>query len=189
MPEWVGFPAEMPGDTVKLKDNSINILLIRIEEERTMRLDERYYHRQQPVSNAPATITKSPPPIVLHLYVLLAARFSDYTTGLQRLSDIITFFQAHPVFPHETTSSGSELPELRLELHSPSFSVQNEMWGALKAPMHPSVLYKVSLVLLKDAEAATPATVRTVEPARIKTGDAPLTDQSLIKEEIVNRLP
>lgn len=184
-PVWFGFPTEMPGDAVKLRDNVVNILLIRIEEERVMRMDERYYQRKsQPEdSNNPKGVSISPPPMVLHLYILLAARFANYQTGLQRLSEVITFFQANPIFGETTLSSGEKLPELRLELHSPSFTTQNEIWSTLKAPIHPSVLYKVSLALLKDPHVEIPAPIRTVEPARIQDGDT-LTNE--IKKDILN---
>lgn len=185
-PTWVGFPTEMPGDAVKLRDNVVNIVLLRIEEERVMRLDERYYQRETQLEhpvNRPKAFSKSLPPIVLHLYVLLAARFSNYQTGLQRLSDVITFFQANPVFAENTLPTGEKLPELRLEFHSPSFSIQNEIWSALKAPIHPSVLYKVSLALLKEPQVEMPAYIQTIEAARVKNGES-LSDE--IKKQIVN---
>ena len=105
--------------------------------------------------------------------------------GLDFLSKIVTFFQGSPVF---TAGLPGNLPELRMELHSPTFTAQNEIWSMLKAPYHPSVMYKVTLVLLEKMQSETPAPmVQKIEPARKRSiGQEEITDASPIKQAIVN---
>ena len=186
-PTTVRFPEEAPGDTIKLADRAITLVLVRVEEERVMRQDEPYFRFSGPKTDGEArTVKKAFPPVVLNLYVLFAARYPDYKTGLDFLSKIVTFFQGSPVF---TAGLPANLPELRMELHSPTFTAQNEIWSMLKAPYHPSVMYKVTLVLLEKVQSETTAPIvqKKIEPARAKIlGQEHVTDESPIKQAIVN---
>ena len=197
--EWVSFPKETPGDSVKLMDTAITALLIRIEEERVMRQDDPYFRFNQDLKTKGRQAYKAHPPVVLHLYILFAARWSDYGTGLKYLSDIISFFQAHPIFKNEKYFPGDDatkdlrdIPELRLELHTPTFTVQNEIWSALKAPMHPSVMYKMTLVHLEEAKTIYDESMvlKDIQPSREKLPNQNvIADNSPIKESIVNHTP
>lgn len=200
---WVSFPAEAPGDSVKLMDTAVTVLLVRIEEERIMRQDEPYFRFDKTKEEAlkPETrgrqALKARPPVVLHLYILFAARWSDYATGLKNLSDILSFFQAHPVFKNNKYFPGEDatddlddgIPELRMELHTPTFTVQNEIWSALKAPLHPSVMYKMTLVHLEEAKTTYDESMvlKDIEPSRERLPNQNvITNESPIKESIVN---
>lgn len=180
----VSLPKDVPDDAVKLADTAVTVLLVRMEEERVMRHDEPYM-RGDTRKTENRKVSNAFPPVVLNLFVLFVARVKDYDTGLKRLSDIVTFFQAHPAF-YDTSEKG--MPELRFELHSPTFTVQNEIWSALRLPLHPSVMYKVTLVLLETQEKELEAPmVKNVEPARHKgPNESTLTNESPIHSSIVN---
>lgn len=180
----VSLPKDVPDDAVKLADTAVTVLLVRMEEERVMRHDEPYMRGDtRKTENRKAS--NAFPPVVLNLFVLFVARVKDYDTGLKRLSDIVTFFQGRPAF-YDTSEKG--MPELRFELHSPTFTVQNEIWSALRLPLHPSVMYKVTLVLLETQEKYPDAALVTkIEPARQRPSDqSPVTNDSPINLSIVN---
>lgn len=138
----VEFPTEEPGDSVQLPLNRIVPLLIRIEEEKTVRFDDRYLRTRGSEGNP--NYTSAPPAVPLHLYVFFVSRFSNYLTGLKHLAAVIRFFQSRPIL------QPNGLPELVAELHTPTFTVQNEIWSALKAAQHPAVMYKITMLLLES---------------------------------------
>ena len=138
----VEFPAAEPAESVQLPLNRVVPLLIRIEEEKTVRFADRYL-RSRGSAEQPE-YTSAPPAVPLHLYVLFIARFSDYLTGAKHLSSVIRFFQGRPAL------TPPNLPEIVAELHTPSFTVQNEIWSTLKAPQHPAVMYKITMLLLES---------------------------------------
>ena len=50
-----------------------------------------------------------------------------------------------------------------MELTTLPFAEQNEVWSALRTTYHPSVLYKVKMVVFKDEETvATPVIEETI---------------------------
>ena len=117
-----------------------------LADGKTVRFADRYL-RSRGSAEQPE-FTSAPPAVPLHLYVLFIARFSDYLTGAKHLSSVIRFFQGRPVL------TPPNLPEIVAELHTPSFTVQNEIWSTLKAPQHPAVMYKITMLLL-ESEATT----------------------------------
>ena len=64
------------------------------------------------------------------------------------------------VFERETSP---DLPEgvdkLVLELVTLDFAQQNEVWTALRITHHPSILYRVKLITLRDQDVQTPPKV------------------------------
>jgi hypothetical protein len=203
----VVLPATAPSsDSVSFADNQVTLLLLRIEEERIMRQDDPWFRQkieQVPNNNGEETTIKTvkrmAPPIFLHLYVLLVSRNANYATAMERLSNIIRFFQARRVFkpdkpvnPDETVNNPwpNGLPELQVELHSPTFTTLNEIWSMLKSPLHPCVMYRLTLTLLEDAEPDIPEPlVATVAPGReLGEGQSTLDDKSPINTSFVNPL-
>lgn len=195
----VVLPMTAPSDSVSFADNQVTLLLLRIEEERIMRQDDPWLRQkieQIPNNNGEETTIKTvkrmAPPIFLHLYVLLVSRNANYATAMERLSNIIRFFQARRVFD-ETSPQwpfSDELPELRVELHSPTFTTLNEIWSMLKSPLHPCVMYRLTLTLLEDAEPDIPEPlVATVAPGReLREGQSALEHDSPINSSFVNPL-
>jgi hypothetical protein len=135
-------------DAVSFKLGSVSMLLIRIEEDHALRPPDLYAR-----TSPDGARLKVEPEIRLNLYVLFVVRFKDYDRSLRHLSDLVGYFQNHRVFNHGNSPElKDEIAQLVVELITPSFSEQNEIWGALRAAYQPSALYKVKLVVFQDAE-------------------------------------
>ena len=143
-------------DPIFFKPGAVSVLLINVEEENTLRAPDPY------VSTSPAGDPRRVnPEIRMNLYVLFVARFRQYELGLSYLSDIIQHFQGHRTFDHHNAPDLSDRVEkLVLELVTLPFSEQNELWNALRTTYHPSVLYKVKMVVFRDRDARRPSPVK-----------------------------
>ncbi len=136
-------------DSLTFKLGAVSMLLINMEEETTLRASDPY---QRLTANG--TRQKIYPDIRLNLYMLLVARFIQYEESLRYLSLVIGYFQNHRLFDQQGTPELSEnIEQLAVELVTLPFSEQNEVWGALRVPYQPSILYKVKMVIFKDADA------------------------------------
>jgi hypothetical protein len=136
-------------DPLTFKSGAVSILLINLEEETTLRAPDQY-QRISP----DGTRQKVYPDIRLNLYVLLVAHFDPYENSLHYLSLIIRYFQNHRLLDHQNAPELSEnIEQLAIELVTLPFSEQNEVWSALRVTYHPSVLYKVKMVIFKDEDA------------------------------------
>ena len=136
-------------DSVSFKSAAVSLLLVRIEEDNALRQSDPYAR-----ISANGVHQKVAADIRMNLWVLFVARFpDDYTRALQHLSDVIRYFQNHRVFNQENSPDlKEEISQLVLELVTPSFSEQNEIWGALRAAYQPSALYKVKMIVFRDED-------------------------------------
>ena len=133
---------------ITFKSGAVTALLINLEEENTMRPAEPY--RRGLMDGGILSVR---PEIRLNLYVLFVARFKQYEQGLQALSLIIRYFQNYRVLDHENAPAlPDHIDRLVVELVTLPFSEQNEIWNSLRTTYHPSLLYKVSLVVFRDEE-------------------------------------
>lgn len=134
---------------VAIPDKSLGLSLVNIEEERVMK-------SQKCVSvDANGMVSHFNPEINLNLFLLITANFNDYDTGLKFLSGAIRFFQSKSVFtPDNTPGLDPVVKKLIVELHSLSFEQQNHLWGSLGAKFMPSVLYKVRMLSIQEAQKA-----------------------------------
>ena len=146
-------------DPVEFRANAVTLLLINIEQEASQRSVDPYL-RTQPDGN----LRKLMPEIRLNLYVLFAARFKAYEQGLNHLAMVIRFVQQHRALDHTTSPALSpQIDKLVLELVTLPLSEQNEIWSALRVSYHPSVLFRVRMVVFRDADgAAVPQIGQTV---------------------------
>jgi hypothetical protein len=134
-------------DPLNIQSGRVNILVVNVEEERELRGANPYYDERSQRIN---------PDIPLTISALFIARFNDYPTSWNYLTDIIRFFQSHPVLERadNQAQSSNHMPEgiesLRCELISLNFQQQNEVWGALRITQHPALLYKIKLITLRD---------------------------------------
>lgn len=133
-------------DPIAFKLGAVSVLLINLEEENTLRAPDAYA-QTAPLGGS----MKVKPEIRINLYVLFVARFKEYERGLGYLSRIIQHFQSHPVFDHHNAPNLSErIEKLIVELVTLPFSEQNEVWNALRVTYHPSVLYRVKMIVFRD---------------------------------------
>jgi hypothetical protein len=134
-------------DPLNIQSGRVNILVVNVEEERELRGANPYYDERSQRIN---------PDIPLTISALFIARFNDYPTSWNYLTDIIRFFQSHPVLEradnqaHSTNNMPEGIESLRCEMVSLNFQQQNEVWGALRITQHPALLYKIKLVTLRD---------------------------------------
>lgn len=134
-------------NSAKFKSDAVSILLVRTEEDTTLRQPNLYAR-----VSLDGTHQKVSPEIRMSLWVLFVARFpDDYHRALEHLSDVIRYFQNHRVFDKNNSPElTEEVPQLILELITPTFTEQNEIWGALRSSYQPSALYKVNMVVFQD---------------------------------------
>ncbi len=134
---------------------AVSVLLVNIEQEKTMRRAEPHRSLKDPqgkaaAGNLPLHIS---PEIRLELSVLFVAHFKQYATGLKTLSDIVRFFQKQPLFLR-TDTDHTELPtdieRLSIEPRSLPLNEQNEIWSALRVTYRPSLLYRIRMLVFKD---------------------------------------
>jgi hypothetical protein len=135
-------------EPISFKLETITLLLINLEEENTLRQADPYIR----TSNDGSTV-HAKPEIRLNLYVLFIAKFKQYESSLEYISDIIKFFQSNRLFTQQNSPALNEkIEKLYMELITLPFSEQNEIWNALRTTYHPSVLYKVKMLVYKDEE-------------------------------------
>ena len=160
--ELVAFPGSDKVDAPDFKLEHLTLLLVNLEEDHTLRLADP--HRRL----APdGTAQQVKPPIHLNAYVLFVARFKEYDKSLTHLSRVLQYFQSHRVFDHESAPGLSDRVEkLTLELLTLPFSEQNHLWGVLRAAYHPSLLYKLRMVVFSDEQGvASPLISETITMA------------------------
>ena len=136
-------------DPLTLKIGAINALLVNLEQEPIMRRDDPF------VRTLPdGTAVRARPEVRLNLWVLFVARFHVYEAGLAALSSVLGFFQANPVFDGRSAPAlDPAIDRLAMELHTLPMSEQNDLWGSLRLAYHPSLLFKVRMIAVRDADA------------------------------------
>ena len=133
-----------------VKENQIGIALLNIEEERTTRTQT-----PQPTFMSGRQVMLQPE-LKLNLHVMFAANFQNYDQGLRQLSNVLTFFQARPVFVQdEYPSLDARVSRLAVDLISLSYEQLNQVWAFIGGKQLPSVLYRVRLVVLQDVQPDT----------------------------------
>lgn len=125
---------------------AVSLLLINLEEERTLRSPDPRVRVAED-----GTRLRVQPDIRLILYVLFVARFKRYEVAWEHLSAILEHLQSNPVFdPGAAPDLPAGVERLVLELVTLSFAEQNEVWSSLRVTHHPSLLYRVKLLALRD---------------------------------------
>lgn len=143
-------------DSITFQLGAVTALLINLEEDNALRPPDPYTALARD-----GTQRRVRPDIRLNLYVLFVARFAEYQQGLNYLSRIIQHFQVCPVFDsHSAPDLNENIERLVVEMITLPLSEQNELWNSLRATYHPSVLYKVKMVVLRDEEAMPVAEIR-----------------------------
>ena len=131
------------GESIKLAEGAVSLLLLNLEEERTLRPADPYSR-----SSGDGGHVRTPPELRLIVYILFVARFSEhYLTAWRHLSHVLELFQATRVLD---SNSASGLPEgiekMVFELVTLTLAEQNEVWSTLRAAHHPALLYRVKLL-------------------------------------------
>ncbi|MDH4473250.1 MAG: DUF4255 domain-containing protein [Fluviicola sp.] len=144
--EYVTFLEGEKIDPLVIPVNKVTPILVNIEEEKVLRMNDRY---EGSLRNGKRTDIN--PSIRVNMLILFVSKFSNYEQSLKFLSLIIKCFQNTPVFNHENTPTlNPEIERLRMELITLPINQQNELWNALRTNYHPSVVYKVNLLVFHD---------------------------------------
>jgi hypothetical protein len=132
-------------DPVVFKLGAVSVMLINIEEDKTIRQADRY---SRMTSDG---VVKVSPELRLDMCVLFVATFKQYVDCLRYISNVIQFFQQCNHFDRTVSSELDErIDKLIVEMISLPFGQQNEIWSALKKTYQPSVLYKVRTIIYED---------------------------------------
>jgi hypothetical protein len=136
-------------DPLTLKIGAINALLVNLEQDMIMRRDDPF------VRTLPdGSTVRARPDVRLNLWILFVARFHVYEAGLAGLSSVLEYFQANPVFDGRSAPAlDPRIDRLVVELHTLPLSEQNDLWGSLKLAYHPSLLFKVRMIAVRDGDA------------------------------------
>ena len=133
-------------DSLGFQANAVTLLMVRLEQDNVLRSPDLFSR-----SLSDGKVQKVQPEIRLNLFVLFVANYQQYQDALSNLSSVIQYFQNHRVFGHQDSPQLIEaIQQLVIEMVSLSFAEQNEIWGALRLPYHPSVLYRVKMVVFQD---------------------------------------
>ena len=83
---------------------------------------------------------------------------------------VLQFFQSYRVFDQDSAPGLSDkIEKLTVELLTLPFSEQNHLWGVLRAAYHPSLLYKLRMVVFSDEHGiAAPLITETITTAGLR---------------------
>lgn len=121
--------------------NKIVMSLVNIEEDANIKNIN---------ASIPTSTAVEAAPFHLNCYVLFSAQFegNSYTTGLSYLSSILSFFKNNAIFSQQNAPElNPDLIRLTVELSNQSFETMHYLWQALGAKYHPSLLYKMRLLV------------------------------------------
>ncbi|WP_373396469.1 DUF4255 domain-containing protein [Algoriphagus halophilus] len=128
------------------------VSVINIQEESSLRNNPANKQIYDAIG-LPRGVSRNPG-IYLNVFLLIGANKDQYNTGLQRISQVISFFQAKSVFT-ETDIPGLTnfgLEKILFDLHSTSFEELNQLWGIMGGKYIPSVVYKMRLAYFSSIE-------------------------------------
>ena len=134
----------------ELRENSISIMLINVEEETAMQSTTKY------LDNDPLQISVINPGINLNLSLLFVVNNTHYSEALVFITSIIGFFQSKNVFSKENSPEFDieGIEKLKIKFVSQTMEQQNHMWGMLGAKYMPSLLYKIRLLHIQEDKIA-----------------------------------
>lgn len=143
-------------DPVSFRLGAVTTLLINVEEEHLMRSADPYARIA-----ADGSVYGVRPDIRLNLFVLFVAHYKVYDQALAQISRIVQFFQSHRVFERQRAPTLPDAVErLIVELMTLPFSEQNDIWNALRTTYHPSLLYRIRMLVYEDREAQRSVAVK-----------------------------
>ncbi len=159
----------LPGDKLDpliIRQGSIGMLVVNVQEDREFRDPDRYLRRNSHGQNS--KYERHFPDLHLEFTVLFIAQFKEYVHAWNQLGQLLLYLQENPVFD---AAKDRELPQgfrrLTHELVSSSLQQQNELWSALKMSIRPAILYRFRLITV--AGRLTDDQPLPIQPKRIST--------------------
>ena len=146
-------------DAVEFKVGKVTALLINIEQEQLLRPADAFL-RQMPDGSSQRVQRE----LRLNLYVLFVVRFMVYEQGLSMHSNVLRYFQSHPVLDHsQLPNLNPEIDKLTFELVTLPLAEQNTVWSQLRTSYHPSLMYRVRMVVFRDGAGVALPTIKKTE--------------------------
>lgn len=102
------------------------------------------------------------PEIALNLYVLISAHNEKYDAAITNISKVIHAFQKQNIFEYPSLTNKSENDSIRMTLHPFTLEQNINLWQSIGYKMMPSVMYKVSLIMVQDSESQPDANVEKI---------------------------
>lgn len=137
--------------------NQIVASLVNIEEESTMK--NGAFHR-----TGVSSVEYFEPPVNLNLYILFSCNYDNYTMSIDRLSEVVKFFQHRKAISLATAGvipAGFDPTDpvdasiyLTPEFYTLTFEQINHLWGSLGGKQMPFIMYKIRLVTLTERASA-----------------------------------
>lgn len=124
-------------------------------------------------SGLPRGVARNPG-IFLNVYLLIGANKEQYNLGLQRISQVISFFQRNSIFNETQIPNlpNFNLDKIIFDLHSTNFEELNQLWGIMGGKYIPSVVYKMRMAYFDSIEEG-------MENPLVRTIDAQFTNKPL----------
>lgn len=137
--------------------------VINIMQEKSLR--NRPFRRSVLVGDDEHEGVERQPEIYLNIYLLFAANKNEYSVALQRISQVISFFQRQFVFTSTDLPvlDTLEMNRLIFDLYSVDFEELNQLWSILGGKYIPSAIYKMRLAIVQDAEEQETAIITEIE--------------------------
>lgn len=125
--------------------------VVNIEQEEALR-NIPFRRTIVPANGIPQGVERQPE-IYLNIYVLFGANKTQYNIALQRIAQVVAFFQRQFVFTPANTPqlAGLNISRLIFDLYSTSFDELNQIWSVMGGKYIPSVIYKMRLAMIQDA--------------------------------------
>jgi hypothetical protein len=132
--------------------DKVVVSIINIEQEGTLR-NVPFRQTITGPDGLPLGVERQPE-VYLNVFVLFGANKSNYSTALQRISQVISFFQKKFVFVQADTPEliPLNIDRLIFDLYSTSFDELNQVWSINGGKYIPSVIYKMRMAMIQDAE-------------------------------------
>lgn len=130
--------------------DKIVVSVVNIQQEESLR--NIPFRRTVTVAGLPQGVEQQAE-IHLNVYVLFSANKNNYLTALQRISQVIAFFQRQFVFTPADTPvlAALNLNKLIFDLYSTRFEELNQLWSVMGGKYIPSVIYKMRMAVIQDA--------------------------------------
>ncbi len=154
--DQVVFPVGQATDSIVFKLGAVTLLLLTLEQDNVLHAPNLY--RRTLPDGSTQSIN---PDIRLNLSVLFVANHLQYEDSLRILSAIIQYFQNHRFLNQQNAPAlDDDIDLLLIELVTPTLAEQNEIWGALRAHYHPSLMYRIKTLIFEGDVTSNAAAVQ-----------------------------
>ncbi|MGX5820934.1 DUF4255 domain-containing protein [Chitinophaga lutea] len=129
------------GGDVELFHNKVVLTLVSVEEESTLK-------NNYPLREIGSSFVQEKSAVYINAYLLFSAKYKEYDTSMQALSQVIGCFQSTRRL--SLLVDGREQDAV-LTLHNVGFENLNNLWTVMGGRYLPSVIYKARVLMFQQA--------------------------------------